>query len=82
MSRSDLREHAKRSALQAGWRNTEAHHLTFIPWWESKEHQDNQIADILVTCSCKTWKCDTCKCARINQKCLDFCSCTRKCSNV
>ena len=58
---SRLWEHAKRSALQAGWlrrecvenvivpdpslwgwRNNEAHHLTFIPW-DSKKLQDNKM---------------------------------------
>ena len=86
----------KSSALQAGWlwgecvenvivpdpRNNEARRLTCIHCWESKEHQDNEIEEILVTCSWKTGKYAICKCARINKKCLDFCSCTRKCSNV
>ena len=53
----------------------------FYPLWQ-RENDHSVVEDIIVTCSCKSGKCVNCKCAEIKEKCLEFCNCQQKCSNI
>ena len=53
----------------------------FYPLWQS-ENEHMVIENAIVTCSCESGKCTNCKCAKIKEKCLEFCNCQRKCSNA
>ena len=96
VSRSGLIQHIKHSALQAGWvwKGCESNidipdpttwewlclslnPLTYCPKW------CEALVDIkkcIVTCSCKSFKCDNCKCAEEKVSCIEYRCCKRKCA--
>ena len=87
----ELRLAARRSAYQAGWvwGNTVTQipnpPLDMYGWklYGNKLHiqwttDPSKLNLNIVTgiCRCRTLKCQSCKCAKNNVKCLSFCTCT------
>ena len=95
ISRSGLIQHIKCSALQAGWvwkgcksninipdpttwgwLCLSLNPLTYCPKW------CETLVDIkkcILACSCKSFKCNNCKCAKEKVSCIEYCGCERKC---
>ena len=87
ISRSDLIQHIKLSALEAGWvwKGCESNinildpttrgwlclflnSLTYCPkWWETLV----DIKKCILTCSCKSFKCNNFKCAKEKVSCIE-----------
>ena len=90
-----LELHCLRSAYQSGWiwGNTLRQCVPPSPtsWgWTSEKGNlqlqwssvlDESLQKAIAICHCRTAKCNTCKCAKNNMRCLTFCNCARKCQN-
>ena len=96
-SKDALLQHILRSSYQAGWvwGNTLLQHIPPPPeLWGCKIYQghlrlhwksldvNQHLQKIISVCQCRTNKCNACKCAKTDQKCLKFCNCCRKCENI
>ena len=96
-SREALFQHAKRSCYQAGyvwheciedlqlpdptlwgWLFDEVQ--GFIPRWLSALSSID-LEKFITTCSCKTGKCERCKCATADLMCIRMCGCNRVCEH-
>ncbi len=94
-SREALLQHVKRSCYQAGylWQECQSDlqlpepnewgwgfdvKQGFIPCWLSVLSSVD-LEKFITTCSCKTGKCERCKCATADMACIRMCGCNRKC---
>lgn len=94
-SKDALLQHAKRACYQAGyvWQESMEDLLLpsptlwgwlfdevrgFVPYWLSS-HSSTDLDKFVTTCSCKTGKCERCKCASADLPCIRMCGCNRVC---
>ena len=61
---------------QRGWETDSKGNLQ--PLWTTSQSSFT-VKNFIETCSCKTRKCKSCKCARANDVCLSICGCGRGC---
>ena len=94
-SSSALYMHSLRAAYTSGYQWVEClHNVTipdpadwgyiwkndmFVPKWLSAPFMFH-LEDFISVCKCKTAKCSSCKCARLDVPCLPMCHCFRKCN--
>lgn len=94
-SKEALRQHIYRASYQAGYLWRQSVEELDIPnpeqWgWKADSTGDFEplwltskssvtVKDFIQTCSCKTEKCNGCKCACANAECLSMCGCGRGC---
>ena len=94
-SKQALLQHTKRACFQAGYVWKESIEDLFLPsptlwgWLFDEVHgfgpcwlSSNSSCDLdkfVTTCSCKTGKCERCKCATADLPCIRMCGCIRVC---
>ena len=52
----------------------------FIPLWKVGEESGKTIEEVIQTCSYRKSKCKSCKCAKLELRCLPFSGCEKLCS--
>ena len=97
-SREALWQHVKRSCYQAGyiwqeclsdlqlpepkeWGWVFDAKQGFVPCWLAVVSSVD-LEKFVTTCSCKTGKCERCKCATAEIACIRMCGCDRKCEEL
>ena len=90
-----LSQHVRRSCYQAGylWQECQSDLLLpepkewgwvfdekqgFIPYWLSVLSTVD-LEKFVTTCTCKSGKCKSCKCATADMACIRMCGCNHKC---
>ena len=63
-----------------GWNKDDS---KFVPKWQTVTGDDSDIYKVIQVCTnCKKALCKKCKCKKDNLKCLPYCGCQQRCSNI
>ena len=64
-----------------GWSLRSTANTVLLPQWEAMA-SGITISNFILTCSCRTKSCKSCKCAKAKLACIIFCNCMRECTNI